>query len=64
MGKTPNEYIIELRLQFAKKLLDNTNLSIRQISENVDYSDQYFFSRLFKKHMGVSPQNYRNKNKV
>lgn len=64
MGKTPNEYIIELRLQFAKKLLDNTNLSIRQISENVGYSDQYFFSRLFKKHMGVSPQNYRNKNKV
>lgn len=64
MGKTPNEYVIELRLQFAKNLMDNTNLSIRQISENVGYSDQYFFSRLFKKHMGISPQSYRNKNKA
>ena len=62
-GKSPNRYIIDLRMQFAKKLLDNTNMSIRQISENVGYNDQYFFSRLFKKHMGISPQAYRNKNK-
>ena len=43
--------------------MDNTNLSIRQISENVGYSDQYFFSRLFKKHMGISPAGYRNREK-
>lgn len=59
MGKSPNEYIIDLRLQLAKNLLDNTNMSIRQISESVGYNDQYFFSRLFKKHLGISPQNYR-----
>ena len=61
-GKSPNEYIIDLRLQLAKNLLDNTNMSIRQISESIGYNDQYFFSRLFKKHLGVSPQQYR-KNK-
>ena len=58
-GKSPNEYIIDLRLQLAKSLLENTNMSIKQISERVGYNDQYFFSRLFKKHLGVSPQNYR-----
>ena len=58
-GKSPNEYIIGLRLQFAKSLLESTNMSIKQISERVGYSDQYFFSRLFKKHMGISPQGYR-----
>ena len=60
-GKSPNEYIIELRLQFAKSLLDNTNLSIKQISQRVGYSDQYFFSRIFKKHLGISPQKYRER---
>lgn len=63
MGKSPNEYIIDLRLQFAKNLIENTNMSIRQISEWVGYTDQYFFSRLFKKHFGVSPQGYRKENK-
>ena len=62
-GKSPNEYIIELRLQLAKKLLNNTNMSIKQISEQVGYNDQYFFSRLFKKHVGKSPQSYRVTNK-
>ena len=61
MGKSPNEYIIELRLQLAKNMLDSTNMSIKKISEHVGYSDQYFFSRLFKKHLGVSPQKYRSR---
>ena len=62
MGKSPNEYIIDLRLQLAKSLLDSTNMSIKQISERIGYTDQYFFSRLFKKYSGVSPQKYRKDN--
>ena len=58
-GKSPNEYIIELRLQLAKGLLNNTNMSIKQISQRVGYADQYFFSRIFKKYLGISPQKYR-----
>ena len=61
-GKSPNEYIIDLRIQFAKNLLDNTNMSVRQISESVGYHDQYFFSRLFKRHTGISPQEYKKRN--
>ncbi|MBQ4510927.1 MAG: helix-turn-helix transcriptional regulator [Clostridia bacterium] len=61
-GKSPNEYIIDLRLQLAKSLLENTKMSIRQISEKIGYTDQYFFSRLFKKYSGVSPQKYRKDN--
>ncbi len=60
MGKSPNEYIIELKLQLAKNMLVRTNMSIKQISEHVGYNDQYFFSRLFKKHLGISPQKYRS----
>ncbi len=62
-GKSPNEYIIDLRLQLAKSLLENTIMSIEQISERVGYTDQYFFSRLFKNHVGISPRAYRNRNK-
>ena len=62
-GKSPNRYIVDLRIQFAKKLLDNTNLSVRQISENVGYNDQYFFSRLFKRHVGIPPKEYRKQHK-
>lgn len=58
-GKAPMEYVIDLRLQLATSLLENTNMTIKQISERVGYSDQYFFSRLFKKHIGISPQGYR-----
>ena len=64
MGKSPNEYIIDLRMQFAKNLITNTNMSIKQISERVGYSDQYFFSRLFKKNFGVSPQGYRKEKQL
>lgn len=63
-GKSPNEYIIDLRMQFAKNLIENTNMSIKQISERVGYSDQYFFSRLFKKNFGVSPMGYRKEKKL
>lgn len=61
MGKSPSEYIIELKLQLAKNMLDSTNMSIKQISEHIGYNDQYFFSRLFKKYLGISPQKYRNR---
>ena len=63
-GKSPNEYIIDLRLQLAKNLLESTVMSIKQISERIGYTDQYFFSRLFKNHMGMSPRAFRGKKKI
>ena len=54
-----SDYINELRITMAKKLLTETSLTINEISESVGYSSQHYFSRIFKKYVGVSPIAYR-----
>lgn len=63
MGKTPSEYILELRLDRARELLLATDMEIGLIGTYSGYSDQYFFSKIFKKHMGMPPQEFRKRNK-
>jgi YesN/AraC family two-component response regulator len=63
MGKTPSEYIRELRLAKACDLLLTTNMPISLVGNLSGYNDQYFFSKIFKKHIGTSPQIYRKNNK-
>ena len=58
-GMPPSEYIIELRLRHAAELLASTDMSVGQISALVGYDDQHFFSRIFKKHFGRSPSQFR-----
>lgn len=54
------KYIIELRINRAKYLLQNhRELSVKQIGEMVGYPDQSYFSRIFKRIVGKSPQEYR-----
>lgn len=60
MGMSPQRYLIALRMQNACELLRNTDMNIRQIGMSVGYDDPHFFSKIFKKHMGVSPIDYRN----
>ena len=60
-GLTPWQYIIQLRIAAAKKLLAIPNLSIAQISRQLGYSTQGQFTNFFGKHTGVSPTNYRKK---
>jgi YesN/AraC family two-component response regulator len=58
---TPNKYVINLRMQKAQQLLlHNPELSVRQIGETVGYPEQGYFSRIFKKYVGVSPLEYRS----
>ena len=52
---SPNEYLITQRMSRAKELLCTTPFSVTEISDCVGYSDPYYFSKLFKKHTGVSP---------
>lgn len=59
-GKTPLNYLIEKRIQSARELLQNTNLSISEISEKIGLDDPSYFSTLFKKNIGTSPLEYRN----
>lgn len=60
-GKSPLEYISEMRLQKAKDMLANTNLPIGKIAIDSGYKDQNYFSRIFKKAFGVSPSIFRKK---
>ena len=63
VGKSPMKYITELRIGKAKELLAETELSVAQISANVGYPDQNYFSRLFKNLTGRSPRDYRKESK-
>lgn len=62
-GKTPSKYILDLRLSRACDLLLSTNMEIGLIGIASGYKDQYFFSKIFKKHLGVSPCDYRKLHK-
>lgn len=56
---SPKEYLIEKRMDSAKKLLRETTATIMEVSNSVGYSDQLYFSRLFKKKTALSPTEYR-----
>ena len=58
-GITPYEYAICHKMEIARDLLINTKLSIADIAERLGYSDQHYFSNLFKKRCGVPPSKYR-----
>ncbi len=60
-GVTPLEYLTKMRIDHAKTALrQNRGLSIQQIAAECGFSDQYYFSRCFKKREGVSPRVFRN----
>lgn len=61
-GMTITEYIEKQRLVIAKQHLVLSSKTIREIASEVGYVDQNYFSRVFKKHVGMSPMEYRMKN--
>jgi AraC-like DNA-binding protein len=67
-GMAPMSYLISQRVTWAKRLLTNTSLSIKQVAATIGYENQLYFSALFKKHAGISPKEYRavarNKNEA
>lgn len=58
-GKTPVQYLMDVRMKKAEELLLFSNYTGNQIAEFLGYSNYSYFSRLFKKHTGVSPNDYR-----
>lgn len=53
------DYLIELRMNHARKLLEETLLPVQDIATEVGYSNAISFGRMFKKLMGMSPGDYR-----
>ena len=53
------EYITHERLEAAKSLLLQTNISIKDVAAMVGYRDYAYFTRVFKKEIGISPKHYR-----
>ena len=59
-GVSPIQHFLHLKVEQACQVLDTTDLSFTQISSQLGYDDNYYFSRLFKKVMGLSPTDYRH----
>ena len=53
------QYVIDTRIEAAAKLLLMPGYSVGMVAEQCGFQDVYYFSRMFKKHMGVSPREYR-----
>jgi len=59
-SQTFKDYLIEIRIKKAKELLRMTNLKSIEIAEQVGYSDPHYFSYVFKKHIRLTPTEFRN----
>lgn len=62
-GITPYEYQLKRKTEYACMLLDNTNMSVKNIGDAVGYTDPQYFSGLFKKRVGMPPSAYRKRAK-
>lgn len=60
-GQTLNQYITEYRIEKAKQLLADPRNKISEISAKVGYADGNYFGKSFKKAVGLSPSEYREK---
>ncbi|MDO4285716.1 MAG: helix-turn-helix domain-containing protein [Eubacteriales bacterium] len=58
-GCSPQEYLVRLRIEKARSLLKQTDLSVREIAAAVGYEDQLAFSKIFRQRTGKSPSEYR-----
>ena len=60
-GTSPSRYLTDLRMQKAKKLLLDSQLSIKEIAARVGYPDPFHFSKSFKNAVGMSPAQFRDR---
>ena len=64
VGKSPQQFLLSYRMSKAAQLLKLTGLSISDIGNAVGYPNQLHFSRAFKNVFGISPREWRNKNRI
>lgn len=64
MGIAYSEYLRSLRLKFAVSLFDRGLDSVKNVALLSGFSDPLYFSTVFKKHIGLSPKEYKEKNNI
>ena len=58
-GKTISDYVIEKRMEEAKKLLSDPYVKVYEVAEKVGYKSKAHFSEIFKKSTGMTPKEFR-----
>jgi AraC-like DNA-binding protein len=56
---TPYQYYIHIKIHAAKSLLEQGDLSVKEVAYKLGFEDQYHFSRLFKQKTGITPSQWR-----
>jgi len=60
-GISPLQFVLQLRLNEAKKLLATSNLMIKEIADELGFESPFYFSRIFKQKCGITAEEYRKK---
>ncbi|MEQ3636376.1 helix-turn-helix domain-containing protein [Alcanivorax sp.] len=61
LGEPPLQYLQRVRIEAARKMLERGTNNLAKLAEQVGYQDVSSFSRLFKRHTGLSPSHYRQR---
>lgn len=62
MGVNFTDYVNEVRIEYAKKLLRENRLKVYEVAEQLGYQNYKYFNKVFKKHTGYSPKEYSRGN--
>jgi AraC-like DNA-binding protein len=58
-GITPYTYVLNKKIEFAKKLFVDTSLTVKEVATKLCFSDAYYFPNVFKEKVGCAPSQYR-----
>ena len=64
LNKTPNQFVNHLIIEKSKQKLMFDSETIKEIAYSFDFKDEYYFSRFFKKNVGVCPRTYRKNREI
>ena len=63
IGMSIPQYLTRLRIEKSKKLLSESEMKVFEIANSVGFKDANYFGKIFKKHVGVTPQQYHEYNR-
>ncbi|SDE19122.1 AraC-type DNA-binding protein [Paenibacillus sp. UNCCL117] len=63
-GVSPMEYLNVIRINHSKRLLDGEHVSVKSASQSVGFGNEFYFSRMFKREVGLSPYMYMQRRQL